>query len=114
MCTLMHACGVFICEVRVWNPFFLPFFPDGCAAQIGEGGKPVPFRANPWGKLTQVGRYSWYQLISPSSWQPSLHLCPRGGLVQLPHGHPTSHPASGVSAHRAWLEGVLVTLKTPK
>lgn len=79
MCTLMHACGVFICEVRVWNPFFLPFFPDGCAAQIGEGGKPMPFRANPWGKLTQVGRYLWYQLISPSSWQPSLHLCPRGG-----------------------------------
>lgn len=79
MCTLMHACGVFICEVRVWNPFFLPFFPDGCAAQIGEGGKPMSFRANPWGKLTQVGRYLWYQLISPSSWQPSLHLCPRGG-----------------------------------
>lgn len=79
MCTLMHARGVFICEVRVWNPFFLPFFPDGCAAQIGEGGKPMPFRANPWGKLTQVGRYLWYQLISPSSWQPSLHLCPRGG-----------------------------------
>lgn len=79
MLTLMHACDVFICEVRVWNPFFLPFSPDGCGAQIGEGGKPMPFRADPWGKLTQVERYSWYQLISPSSWQPSLHLRPPGG-----------------------------------
>lgn len=79
MSTLMHACDVFICEVRVWNPFFLPFSPDGCGAQIGEEWKPMPFRANHWGKLTQVGRYSCYQLISPSSWQPSLHLHPRGG-----------------------------------
>lgn len=58
MHALTHACDVFICEVRVWSPF-LPFSPDGCGAQIGEGGKPMPFRANPRGKHTQVGRYSW-------------------------------------------------------
>lgn len=92
MRALTHACDVFICEVRVWSPF-LPFSPDGCGAQIGEGGKPMPFRANPRGKHTQVGRYSWSQLSSPSSWQPSLHRRPHGGpgptSSQTPHLSPS-------------------------